>query len=457
MPEIKKPTQKLDFKHKLLWTGLALVIYIIMTEIPLYGVFSGGNDPFLYSRIIFASSKGTLMELGIGPIVTAGLIIQLLKGAEFIKLDFNKPGERALFTVATKLLTIVITIAQAAAFMAVGVFGQNLSQPTILVIFSQLVLATIIVMLMDEMIQKGWGLGSGISLFIAAGVTQQIFWSIFSPFAIQEGSKSVTYGILPYLVSLLMSGGSIADAFFRSSGAPTLIGLFTTIIVGAFIIYIEGVRLELPIAHAQYRGFRGRYPVKLLYVSVIPVILASAMTSSIYMVAQIMWARYNVNNTSFFFNILGKFDPQTTTPIGGLAYYVTPPAGLGEAMLDPFRALSFVTVMVVASILFAKVWVEVGGLSARNVSKQLIDSGMQIPGFRRRPTSISHVLNRFIPTLTVLSGFFVGLIAGVSQILGVFGSGTGLLLTIGIIIQYHQILMRERVEDIYPGLGKILK
>ncbi|HDM45036.1 MAG TPA: preprotein translocase subunit SecY, partial [Candidatus Bathyarchaeota archaeon] len=52
-----------------------------MGEIPLYGIGRGGVDPFMYLRVIFASRRGTLLELGIGPIVTAGLILQLLAGA----------------------------------------------------------------------------------------------------------------------------------------------------------------------------------------------------------------------------------------------------------------------------------------------------------------------------------------------------------------------------------------
>ena len=60
-------------------------------------------------------------------------------------------------------------------------YGTNLAGPVIIVIFVQLIITGIIVMLMDELVQKGWGLGSGISLFIMAGVAQNIVWSTFSP------------------------------------------------------------------------------------------------------------------------------------------------------------------------------------------------------------------------------------------------------------------------------------
>jgi preprotein translocase subunit SecY len=66
-------------------------------------------------------------------------------------------------------------------------------------------------------------------------------------------------------------------------------------------------------------------------------------------------------------------------------------------------------------------------------------------------------LKKYIPTVTVLGGFFVGVIAAVSQILGVFGGGMGILLMIDILIQYYQLLMREQIEEMYPAIYKLIK
>ncbi|MHA2408422.1 MAG: preprotein translocase subunit SecY, partial [Candidatus Ranarchaeia archaeon] len=97
MPEVKAPTRRISFNEKLVWTGLVLVIYLVMTEIPLYGaVTSGVGDPYFYLRVIFASNRGSLMELGIQPIVTAGMIIQLLAGSGMIGVDYSNPNDRAL-------------------------------------------------------------------------------------------------------------------------------------------------------------------------------------------------------------------------------------------------------------------------------------------------------------------------------------------------------------------------
>ncbi len=458
MPEVTAPKKRIDLRTKLIWTTIVVVIYLIMTQIPLYGVGTSPTDPFQYSRIIFASNRGTLMELGIGPIVTAGLIMQLLRGSDIIRFDFTNPEERGLFTAATKFLTIVITIVQSAAYLFAGIFGPEFSISTITAIFIQLVIATLIVMMLDELVQKGWGIGSGISLFIAVGVSQEIFWNIFSPLPVQENGYDSFFGIIPHIVNLLASGRSLSESIYRVSPQfPTLIALLATIIVAIVIIYVEGIRVEIPISYARHRGFRGRYPVKLLYVSNIPVILAFALIQNFYIISQIIWSRFNPTNTNWFFNLIGTYNATDMQPTGGFAYFITAPSGFGQAISQPVRALLFIVILTILAVVFATIWVQIGGLSADDVSRQLIDAGMQVPGWRRRRSSISMILGRYIPIMTIIGGIFVGFIAGSTQILGVFGGGIGILLTIDILMQYYQLLMREQIEEIYPSISRVLR
>ncbi|MHA1754966.1 MAG: preprotein translocase subunit SecY, partial [Candidatus Odinarchaeia archaeon] len=171
VPEVKVPERKVSFKMKIFYTLLILIIYLIMSNIPLWGIPVGaGSDYFYYWRILFASNRGTLTELGIGPIVTAGLILQVLAGSKIIKVDFSDPYDRSLFTGTQKVLAILMTGIQAVAYISFGAYGA-VSFEVGLIIFLQLFFAGVIIILMDEMIQKGWGLGSGVSLFIAANVT----------------------------------------------------------------------------------------------------------------------------------------------------------------------------------------------------------------------------------------------------------------------------------------------
>ncbi|MEM0057845.1 MAG: preprotein translocase subunit SecY [Candidatus Bathyarchaeia archaeon] len=453
IPEVKAPERRVSFNEKLFWTAIALIIYLVMASdaCRLYGIQR--EEEFAPLRIIFASSRGTLMELGIGPIVTAGLILQLLVGSAMIECDMSKPEDRALFTAASKVLALILTGVQASAYIISGVYGQ-LPGTTAIIVFLQLLAAGMIVMLLDELIQKGWGFGSGISLFIMAGVAQQIFMECFNPSPPVDEYGSA--GIFIALVQTIMSGKPITGLLLRGN-FPSLVGLIATIVAFLVIIYMEGVRVELPLSYAGYRGFRSRYPIKLLYVSNLPVIFASALFANIYFFSYILWSQpWGRNN--FWINLLGwyKLEGNQYVPAGGLVYYVTSPGNLSNVIAEPVRAFGYLAILVIFCVIFSLTWLEVGGLGPSAVAKQLVNAGMQIPGYRRSEKAVEQILRRYIPAVTVLGGIIVGLIAGLSDFFGVFGSGIGILLSVGIIYQYYEILVRERAVEMYPAFRKIL-
>jgi len=455
-PDISPPKKKVSFNERLLWTGLVLIIYFVMSEIPLYGVGKGGaQDPFGALRVIFASHRGTLMELGIGPIVTAGLILQILAGSKMIDVDLTDPSDRALFTSASKVLAVIMTIFEALAYLIGGAYGTLTLQAQAIILL-QLLVAGIVVMLMDELLQKGWGFGSGISLFIAAGVAQTIWWSSVAPLGPMADGKYL--GALVAFAQSLKNLGEVSKAFYRSEGLPDMVGFITTITIFIIVIYLDGLRVEVPVSYAKYRGFRGKYPIKLLYVSNIPVIFASALFGNIYFISQILWSRYNSSNSNFWLNLLGTFEIKESRyqPSGGLVYYIISPKNLSEALNDPIRAVINVILMMVTCVFFAVTWVEVAGMDAKSVAKQLLDSGMQIGGFRRSPIPIQKIFERYIPAVTVLGGLLIGLIAVTADFFGAFGSGVGILLMVGILEQYYEILTREKMLEMYPALSALM-
>jgi protein transport protein SEC61 subunit alpha len=458
VPQVPKPKKKISLTEKFVWTGIALLAYLVMGQIPLYGVTDDPKFDFLaFARVIFAAQQGTLMELGIGPIVTAGLLMQLLKGSELIRLDFKNPDDRSLFTSATKIVTLIVIVAEGALYGA-SVYGPLTAENApyaIYVVIGQLIGASAIVMLLDEMIQKGWGVGSGLSLFIMAGIAQTIMWSVFSPVPAQDGPV----GVLPFTIESIAEGNG-ADAIFRSGQLPSLFVLALTIVIILILVYIEGIHVDIPIVSTKYRGFTAVYPIKLLYTSVIPVILASALLANAVFIGQMMWANYNPNNTNPAFNWIAQFDPQsqggTATPTGGILYYITPPRGLDVAAADPMRAVVYVIFMTAIVTVFSRLWVELGGLSARTAARNLLDADVQVPGFRRSEGSVETLLNRYIPSLTLLSGMIIGLLAGVSDVLNVFGTGTGILLLVNIMVSYYQTLVKEKVDTDMPKLAALL-
>jgi len=450
VPQVPKPKKKLSLQTKLTWTTGALVIYLVMGQTPLFGATAPEFDFLAFARVIFASQQGSLVELGIGPIVTGGLLMQLLRGSDILKFDFKNPAERGVFQTATKLVTYIVIVAESIVY-GVAVYGPNITDPNVMyILIGQLMAASIIVMFLDELIQKGWGLGSGISIFICAGVAQQILWSVFSPLPAGDGGA---IGIFPF-IGQMAQYGDVTDALFRSNQLPSVFGLALTAGILLILVYTQGMKVEIPIVSTKYRGFAATYPIKMMYVSNIPVILASALTANAVFMGQMFWAQFNPRNNNTFLNILGQFDPTSpSSPIGGMIYYITPPRGLDQLALDPVRGVLYVLFMIGIVVVFGKLWVELGGLSPKKAAQNLLDADVQIPGFRRSNKPIETLLNRYIPSVTIIGSMVLGLIAGVSDVLGVFGTGIGVLLTVDILINYYNQLVKEQVEVVMPRLG----
>src|SRR5881628_1481407 len=126
IPQVEKPKKKIGLSEKFIWCGIALFAYLVMGQIPLFGVTDSPKFDFLaFARVIFAAQQGTLLELGIGPIVTAGLLMQLLKGSELFHLDFKKPEDRELYQTATKIVTYIVIIAESSLY-GMAVYGPRL-------------------------------------------------------------------------------------------------------------------------------------------------------------------------------------------------------------------------------------------------------------------------------------------------------------------------------------------
>ncbi len=453
IPQVEKPKKKIGLSEKFIWCGIALLAYLVMGQIPLYGVTDSPQFDFLaFARVIFAAQQGTLLELGIGPIVTAGLLMQLLKGSELIKLNFKDPDDRSLFTSATKIVTIIVIIAEGSLY-GVSVYGGLLAHPSLIpILIGQLIGASIVVMYLDELIQKGWGLGSGISLFIMAGVAQGILWSIFSPLPAQDGPV----GVIPFIIDSAING-DLSNTFFRSGQLPSIFGLIVTSLVLLALVYTQGIHIDIPIVSTKYRGFTAVYPIKLLYTSNIPVILASALLANAVFMGQMLWANYNPDNSNPLFNVIAQFDPQSSqSPTGGILYYTTSPNSFENALADPVRTIAYIIFMTGIVTVFGRLWVELGGLSPKAAAKNLLDADVQVPGFRRTQSSVQTLLNKYIPAVTIAGGIIIGLLASVSNVLNVFGTGIGILLMVDILVNYYNLLVREQVDVHMPKLAALL-
>jgi len=112
-PAVAKPEGHVNFRTKIMWTLLCLVLYYILTNVMIFGMQQQFVDLFENYRFIMAGSSGSLMHLGIGPIVTASIILQLFVGAKIIKLDLTKQEDKAIYQGTQKVLVIVMIFVEA--------------------------------------------------------------------------------------------------------------------------------------------------------------------------------------------------------------------------------------------------------------------------------------------------------------------------------------------------------
>ncbi len=485
LPSVKRPEGHVHFRTKMMWVIVILVLYFVMTNVYLYGLDQSESlDLFAQYRTIMAGASGSLLQLGIGPIVTASIIMQLFVGAKIIKLDLSKREDKACYQSVLKLLVIVMIVFEAIPQVfgylvpsdgAVDLLGSAGAK---LLLIVQLFAGSYIIFMMDEVVSK-WGIGSGISLFIAAGVAQALFTGAlnWNPVDISSavGLDNPPAGTIPralyYIFNLspeeMASGGY--ESLFLGSPNP-MIALVGTLAIFLVVAYLESTRIELPLSHGNARGARGRYPIKLMYASNIPVILMSALLAIVSMTALLLYSNETLSSIPLIGgnSAIGYFEPNSTTAAGGLAWYLSAPQGLTDwlmPILDPTtygnghnaiqnlaHCAIYFTVMVMGSILFAKFWVETTNLGPEAVANQIQRSGMQIPGFRRDPRVLKRVLERYIPTITIMSGAMVGALAAFADMVGTTGnaSGTGVLLCVGIIIHFYEAIGREQMMEMNP-------
>ncbi|KIO19676.1 hypothetical protein M407DRAFT_30678 [Tulasnella calospora MUT 4182] len=463
LPEVSSPERKVPFNQKVAWTAVTLLIFLVCSQVPLYGIMSSdSSDPLYWMRVILASNRGTLMELGITPIVTSGMIMQLLAGANLIDVDFSLKEDRALFGGAQKLFALIISLGQATVYVLTGLYGQpsDLGAGVCLLLIIQLVVAALIVILLDELLQKGYGLGSGINLFIATNICESIVWKAFSPTTVNTGRGPEFEGALVALFHLLFSWNdksrALKEAFYRDR-LPNVMNLVSTVVIFAVVIYLQGFRIEIPVKSNRNRGQRGVYPVKLFYTSNMPIMLQSALTSHVFIVSQMLYNRFPNN---LLVKLLGVWEPLEESSqlfaVSGISYYMQPPHTLKAAFVDPIHTVLYIGFVLGACALFSKTWIEVSGSGPRDVAKQLKEQQMVMAGHREG--SMYKELKRVIPTAAAFGGAILGLLSVVADLMGALGSGTGILMAVTIIYSYWEIGVREGagITDSMGGLSEIM-
>tara|TARA_B100001540_G_scaffold79616_1_gene71492 strand:+ start:1872 stop:3806 length:1935 start_codon:yes stop_codon:yes gene_type:complete len=490
-PTITKPERHVRFNEKMWTTTFVLIIYFAMTNVMLYGLSGQALDLFSGFRSIMAGASGTIMHLGIGPIVTGSIIMQLFAGAKIIRLDLSNSEDKAMYQGVQKLLVLIMipieAIPQTYGFLdpmefLIDSYGMGWAN---FVIVSQLFAGSYLVFLLDELVSK-WGIGSGMSLFIAAGVSQSTFVGTLSPLPVTSGlgysMSNPPSGTLPMIFYMFREATNYE--MISSNGFETILlthvnplaALFSSIVVFLVVAYAESSKLELPLTHGKVRGHRGKYPIRLVYASNIPVILMAALLANINMFTLLFWSHPTLSQTPFLgregygslSEYIGTYDQGQTTASGGFAWYASMVNGVNDWLIPLLdntgdiyghtltqimvHVVFYVVLMTVGSMVFAKFWIDTTNMGTKDVAKQIERTGMQIPGFRKNPKVLEKILENYIPPVTYFSGAFVGLLAAGADLLGTVGNatGTGLLLAVGIILRTYEQIQKEQAMEMHP-------
>ncbi len=492
-PSITKPEGHVRFNQKLWTTVLVLIIYFMMTNVMIYGLSSSTLDIFSSFRAIMAGASGSIMHLGIGPIVTGSIIMQLFAGAKIIQLDLQISADKQLYQGVQKLLVLFMipieSIPQVYGFLdpsaaVISDYGLGWANA---IIVSQLFIGSYLVFLLDELVSK-WGIGSGISLFIAAGVAQSTFVGTLSPLPTVQGSPlsfdnppSGTLPMIFYTLRTATNSQLVSENGFELillNHANPVAALASSILVFLVVAYAESSKLELPLTHGKVRGHRGQYPIRLVYASNIPVILMAALLANVNMFTLLFWSHPVLSTVPILgrngawskAHWFGAYEVGATTPTDGFAWYSSMVNGVGDWLIpllnqtgDAYghslgqimvHVFVYVFFMTAGSTVFAKFWIETTNMGTKDVAKQIERTGMQIPGFRKNPVVLERILERYIPPVTLFSGAFVGLLASGADLLGTVGNatGTGLLLAVGIILRTYEQIQKEQAMEMHPML-----
>lgn len=448
LPEVARPTQKrLSFNEKLKWTLMVLIIFFVLGLIPLFGLGENALSSFQFLSIILGAEFGSVISLGIGPIVTASIVLQLLNGSGLLKFDLTKSEGKKSFQGTQKMLAIFFTVLEAAIYVFMGGLAPKENIGHWILIF-QLFLGGLLILFMDEVVQK-WGFGSGVSLFIAAGVSKGLIVRLLSPLT-SVGTVSFGTGEAPVgaLLSIFhfLPQGNLQEVMI------SILAIIATLAVFAIAVYAQAMKVEIPLSFGRIRGHGVRWPLSFIYTSNIPVILVAALIANIQ-----LWARLLQN---WGHPLLGTYIGNS--PNSGLVLWLSSPNLVGAlvkgnlGLPDIYHALVYMLFMIAGAIIFSIFWVQTAGMDARSQARNMMSSGLQIPGFRRDQRVLESLLNRYIPPLTVMGAASVGFLAATADLSGALTSGTGLLLTVMIIYNLYEEIARQHAMDMYPMLRRFI-
>jgi preprotein translocase subunit SecY len=419
---------------------IVLITFFVLANIPLYGLAENALKRFQYLAILLGTDFGSIISLGIGPIVMSSIVLQLLAGSKILNIDLHSEEGKKYFQALQKILTLAFILFEAMVYVLMKGLAAMPGMGW-LVIF-QLCLGGILILFMDEIVHK-WGFGSGVSLFIAAGVGWRLFAELFQ-FLGSEGTFNASGQIL-VLFNSLITGNAIGVE-------KAFVTILATVVIFLIIVWAQSLKVEIPLSFDRIRGYGIRWPLNFFYASVIPVILVSALAANMQLGASLL------QNTMGHPTFLGGFEGAGSTPTSGLAFWIHSTPLLESFITGSFRwvyllqGLCHMLFYIIFSAIFAMFWVATSNMDAASQASSILKSGLNIPGFRKDERVLESILARYITPLTLMGGAAIGLLASSANLLGAMAGGTSILLAVMILYQLYQNIAQQHALDMHPAL-----
>lgn len=468
IPEVKKPDEKkLSFNVKLKWTLIILGAFFVLANIPLFGLSQNALSRFEYLAIILGTDFGSIISLGIGPIVMASIILQLLTGAGILKIDTTTAEGKKFFQGLQNILVFFFILFE--AFVYVLMQGLQAAPGFTGIVILQLVLGGIAIFYMDKVTQN-WGFISGVSLFIAAGVAWRLFTSAFQFIGQQGRNCLLDFNNVPCSGKVFVLIQSIINKYpieFTSA----LASILATVVIFLIVVWAQSLKVEIPLSFGRIRGYTIKWPLAFFYTSNIPVILTAALIANFQLFGGLVenaaaqcfiegGACVGMAKFASYFTFLGHF--VNGQAVSGLAFWMGDVNLLdlvikgGLLPIFLVQGLTHILFFVILSTVFAVFWVKTSGMDSKSQAKNIAASGLQVAGFRQDERVIESILDRYIMPLTVMGGIAIGILAATTDLLGALVSGTSILLVIMILFQFYQRISQQHETDMNPAMRKFI-
>lgn len=439
---------QLTFDDKVIYTIGTAFLYLF-AQLPVYGDSKISNDPIYFLRPVFGAEKGTLLEFGVFPIISSGLIFQLLAGLRLIKVNFNQRGDRELFQTLQKVFTIFQYFVLTNLFLFTGYFGYNLTFWQYILINLQLVGTGFVFTLVSEIIDKGYGFGSGALTFVTVNISTNFVGDVIGLNSVKTTRGFESVGALINLVKNLRNKpfkNAIVEAFTRSY-LPNLSQVYITTATLLFCIYLQNFRLELPIRSNRVRSVNNVYPIRLLYTGSLPLLFSYVVLFYInifgYSIVQLVF-KNDPNQVAV--KIIGHyvttgFNSNFFVEKPSILYFFAPSKGLFDSLISPLKTLVFFGTVLVTSAWFANIWCSISGSAPRDLANQFKEQGISIAG--RRDVSISKELQRVIPVAAVSGAAVLASLSQVGEIFGTDGKNAAIIVAIGAAFGFLELIATD--------------